>query len=752
MILILAGGNSQYSLVHALKKQGYDIAVVDKNPDAPCFALADEVLLHSTWDALGIFSLLEEKNLSAKITGIAVKSSGMPVLTASALSEWLHIPFVSEANARSLTDKKEFLQKAAQSGIPVAKLFDDETKVDLPCVVKPALSHISKKGITLVRDRESLYAAIEVARTYSVNGKINIEEYLEGPDYSVIYLNEQPAVLLEQVSEGPPDFLSKGFVYRPENQDFAEITPLVKKLIHAFSVKNSLIQLDLKKHRGQYYIIEVHLDFGGDFIFDILLDEVFKENVQQSGHSFLGITADALLHRKSLPDLRYNSAALRLQMVYTHDLKVMSTEQKKTLVYTGDYKMNPQQVFLVGHRIYEIPARKESAVLILGGSILQQRVIEWAGESFAKVIVSDQNPDSPGMQNADYRICRNARDSNGILLDLQNMDAYASLDIKGVYCGSDFGLSSVAALQAALGISANSAQSIRNGLSKTIQHRIFAQRGINVPQQKVYHSFSSEIHELDFPQVIKPADSSGSCGVEILYSPEGIREKFRAAQELSSTGEVIFEEYIEGTHHDVNLFLTEDSYVPCGVLDRYFSAPPYCVPVGALAPSRLPAQRQQELYDTLYNAARAIGLQTGPVKADYILKGNKNYLLEVTPRFHGDISTSFMLPEATEFAPPRQLFAYWNGSDYVNNPEFNYVGLRVIAGREGVFNGVANEEELGQMPGVRHVIIRRVPGSRIKAMKDNRNLIGFLVGVGNTIEELNENLERALQKVDVQYE
>jgi biotin carboxylase len=753
MILVLAGGDSQYSLASALKKQGCELVVVDQNRDAPCFALADEVVLHSTWDAEGILGKLAEKKLADKIEGIAVKSSGMPVLTAASLSERLGISFITADNAHKLADKKYFLTAAAECNIPVAKLYsENKESIPFPCVVKPALSHTSKKGIHLVRASRFLSSAIEDARSYSVTGSINIEEYLEGTDFSAVYLNDTPIVLLEQISEGPPDFLSKGFVYHQANQDFSAITPLVQSLIKNFSIKNSLIQLDLKKHHGLYHIIEVHLDFGGDYIFDVLLDEVFQENVKQSGHSFLGITADALVKKKVLPPLQYNEESLRLQMIYANDLKVMSSTQKKSVVYSAAYQKDPEHSFIAGHRIYKIPAQKESAILILGGSILQQKLIEWAKYSFAKVIVSDQNPSSPGMLLADYCICRNAQDNQGILLDLQNMDEYSSLDIKGVYCGSDFGLQTVAFLQNALGLLANSEQSIKNGLSKTIQHQIFAEQGIAVPEQNVFHNYTEKIAQLDFPQVIKPADSSGSAGVEILYSSENIAEKFQTAQDLSSNDEVILEEFIEGTHHDVNLFLTADSYVPCGVLDRYFSDPPYCVPIGALAPSQLPAERQQELYETLYKAALAIGLHTGPVKADYILRGDKNYLLEITPRFHGDISSSFMLPEATEYAPPRQLFAWWNGEIYKNEAEHAYVGFRVIAGREGVFRGVANEHIIAQMPGIRHVLVRRNPGSRIQTMKDNRNLIGFLVGVGDTPEELNDNLEKALHKLEVEYE
>ncbi len=64
----------------------------------------------------------------------------------------------------------------------------DSPDFPTPCVVKPS-REVSSVGVTIVRDRAALPAAIALARRH--RGEVLIEEYIAGPEISVGVLDEE---------------------------------------------------------------------------------------------------------------------------------------------------------------------------------------------------------------------------------------------------------------------------------------------------------------------------------------------------------------------------------------------------------------------------------------------------------------------------------------------------------------------------------------------------------------------------------
>ncbi|NQU02908.1 MAG: hypothetical protein HQ589_02015, partial [Syntrophaceae bacterium] len=123
----------------------------------------------------------------------------------------------------------------------------------------------------------------------------------------------------------------------------------------------------------------------------------------------------------------------------------------------------------------------------------------------------------------------------------------------------------------------------------------------------------------------------------------------------SRTGHIIAEQFIEGAHHDVNGLFWDDVFYPCGIGDRFFTPFPYCVPHHGYFPSMLPNTQRQELYGMLEKGARSMGITWGPVKADGVVRHDKCYVYEISPRFHGDIITSNVMSLLKKRNPIYQL-------------------------------------------------------------------------------------------------
>ena len=164
---------------------------------------------------------------------------------------------------------------------------------------------------------------------------------------------------------------------------------------------------------------------------------------------------------------------------------------------------------------------------------------------------------------------------------------------------------------------------------------------------------------MGMPLIIKPPDSSGSRGVSSARKESDLRASFENARAFSET--VIIEELIRGVHIDVNGLFLENVFHPCGTLDRFFSDPPLHYPVWGCQPSSLPEEKEKQAYQLVERGARSVGINAGPVKGDVIFTESGPVLLEIAPRFHGDVSTSFVSPSAIGFSPIRSWFDFLAG-------------------------------------------------------------------------------------------
>ncbi len=282
------------------------------------------------------------------------------------------------------------------------------------------------------------------------------------------------------------------------------------------------------------------------------------------------------------------------------------------------------------------------SILFLGGGELGLPVLKWAKEIGFYIIINDQNPNAPGIKFADTIINFDSTDVRNISnWVLKNNYEY---NIQYCYTGSDFGLLTSTVIHHILNLPTNPLHSIFNGLDKTLMKRSWKGSGILYPKSKVVRNLS-DVYEivnlLGVPIVIKPTDSSGSRGVSIVDEMNNIGNAFNEALKYAETGEIIVEEYINGTHHDVNGLFWKGKFFPCGVGDRFFTPIPYPVPHHGYFPSRLVNSKKDELYNFLKMGAISMGIVNGPVKADFVIDKNGTcYAYEISPRFHGDVFTT----------------------------------------------------------------------------------------------------------------
>ena len=289
-IVCMAAGKSQVIVIEKAKSLGYAVIAVDRNPEAPGFALSDENLVLSTYDPIPIITALKELSARYNIVGVVNRASGPPVVTTAAICKALNLPGIEPEMAATILDKSKLMQLCQHYDIPAPVTQSvinfseiDREKLAFPCIVKPALSLIGKSGVSIVHNNDQLSNAFAIAKTNSFNGIVNIEEYIRGRDvsllavvtkkklYPVALLDELNIVDLKGCHKGTGFSVPSVYSSRPEEKS---IIDLAERIVETLCLETTALNMSCRCiEGGQPKLIEIHLDLSGDLILDVLLPE-----------------------------------------------------------------------------------------------------------------------------------------------------------------------------------------------------------------------------------------------------------------------------------------------------------------------------------------------------------------------------------------------------------------------------------------------------------------------------------------------
>jgi biotin carboxylase len=391
--------------------------------------------------------------------------------------------------------------------------------------------------------------------------------------------------------------------------------------------------------------------------------------------------------------------------------------------------------------------RRLPAIIHVGGGELQLLSIKWAREAGLYVVLTDINPDCPGRVLADRFEKISGIDVEALLQLAHKINQ--KFELVGAYCSNDFGLSGVAAISEAFSLPGPTVEAVQNALEKTRAREIWKREGLSIPkgwQVKTQEELTSLGSYISLPIIIKPPQSSGSQGVSSAWSEAEIKASFENARVYSDV--VLVEEFIKGHHIDVNGLFLNDVFHPCGTLDRFFCDPPYHYPVWGCQPSSLRGREESQVYQLVERAARALGIDDGPVKGDVIFTKTGPVLLEVAPRFHGDVSTAFVTPHATGSSPTKAWFTYLAGKfeigrPLVQNGSTSAGWMAVFPETRGIFGSIQGIDSALGVKGVREIVILKRKGTLLEYARDNTSVCGFIFASGDSVEKVGNILKEA---------
>lgn len=271
-VLIFGVGPLQKSIINRAKLMGLFTMGIDPAKDATCKDEVDAFEVVGGQDYEGTCAVVEKYGIDAIVTAATDK----PLVMMARIAEKYGFPFYSVETARWSTDKFQMKQRFMEGGVPCAKgrLVKTVAEVEdfeYPVIIKPR-DNSGSRGVKLCRSKEELSASMNEAFEVSKLDTILVEEFIEGPEYSIESLHYDGKGEVIQFTEKKttefPYNVELGHIQpaniSKENQE--KIREIVAKIGKALHFENCPSHTELKINERGIYVIETSPRLGGDYI------------------------------------------------------------------------------------------------------------------------------------------------------------------------------------------------------------------------------------------------------------------------------------------------------------------------------------------------------------------------------------------------------------------------------------------------------------------------------------------------------
>ena len=271
-VLIFGVGPLQESIIGRAKKMGLYTVGIDPCADATCKDCVDAFEVVPGQDYEGHCAVVEKYGIDAIVTAATDK----PLVMMARIAEKYGFPFYSVETAQWSTDKFQMKERFELGGVPhaqgrlISKAEEAEGLV-FPVIIKPR-DNSGSRGVKLCRNKEELEASMNEALDVSKLDTVLVEEFIEGPEYSIEGLHHDGKSEVIQFTEKKttefPYNVELGHIQpaniSKENQQI--IREIVSKIGSALHFENCPSHTELKINDRGIFVIETSPRLGGDYI------------------------------------------------------------------------------------------------------------------------------------------------------------------------------------------------------------------------------------------------------------------------------------------------------------------------------------------------------------------------------------------------------------------------------------------------------------------------------------------------------
>ena len=277
------------------------------------------------------------------------------------------------------------------------------------------------------------------------------------------------------------------------------------------------------------------------------------------------------------------------------------------------------------------------------------------------------------------------------------------------------------------------------------------------------------LERVRLPAVLKPAFGAGSMLIFNVGSAEELERHHREAVDRHSRSELLrdvepvfdLEELIEsenwhederfGSYVSVEALMFGGEFFPLTVSDRTRQLPPFRE-TGLMLPSKLPAERTEQMIGTARGAAAAVGATDGPLHIEVMMTSAGPVVIEINGRLGGSIP--YIFSEVSDVDLFREIAKIALGIRPETSPVFDGHGgmFNIHAPGEGTVTRLDGLDEARDLPGVRQLMVGVHEGDWVSSLL---GLLGGMIRVicaAPTADDLLEIRDRVMATIHYEVE
>jgi biotin carboxylase len=270
-----------------------------------------------------------------------------------------------------------------------------------------------------------------------------------------------------------------------------------------------------------------------------------------------------------------------------------------------------------------------SKILLVDTNVSASPIYRYLVGSGAEVFVVGGNPN-------DY-LARTA--TNYVNLDYSNIDALVDqvdrlgIDylVPGCNDRSYLACAEINQRRPYCGIDSVEATEVIN--NKERFRRFAADAGIPVPRV-----FPLDRAETEGQVIVKPVDAFSGRGTTVVFGGDrqALDAAISAAESFSRSNTCIVEEYITGRLYSHSAFISGNAIVADFIVEEHGTANPFVVDTSRVDYA-FPSEMLRGVRDEVVKMAKRLSLQDGLIHTQFLVDGDRFWLVEVTRRCPGDL-------------------------------------------------------------------------------------------------------------------
>ena len=387
-------------------------------------------------------------------------------------------------------------------------------------------------------------------------------------------------------------------------------------------------------------------------------------------------------------------------------------------------------------------------VLILGAGIYQVPLIKTAKDLGIYTIVASIPGNYPGFELADKVYYENTVDYDAILRIAKEEK------IDGIITtGTDVAVITIGKVCDELGLKGLSFDAAQIASNKLLMKSKYEEYGVRTAKfRKIAlddEDYADKLSALSYPLIFKSVDSSGSRGIVRVDSPEEFASAKENVKNNTRSDYFIVEEFIEGEEFGAQSFVKDGKIqfiLPHG--DYVFQGDTG-VPIGHFAPYYLDPAVIADAEVQLTNAVKAMGLDNCAINADFILKDNKTYVLEIGGRC-GATCLAELVSIYYGFNYYEKILLTSLNEDVAFDSDLSVPNASMLLMSNSTGTIISQTDSNGPDENLVEVHFDYKPGDQVSRFHVGPDRIGHVITKGDTLDEAVDVLNKALENIKIE--